>query len=116
MKNQGAQQMSVERAEPNIPEEVDFPPDGGTVAYEPSAAPSVEAATDRPARDRNYVGRHRRPECRWQPVARYLLTFGPPALRLGLLAAVLITGTTALSGPVGVSSQLLLAAIEIWLR
>jgi hypothetical protein len=49
-------------------------------------------------------------------VVRRIVRFWPAALRTGLLMTILVTGTTALAGPVKFCAQLLLIVMEVWVR
>ena len=108
--------MSLEPAQPNIPEDDAFSPDGGTKADAPPAGPSADTGRLADGRQRHYVGRHRRAECCWPRVVRRIVRFWPAALRAGLLATILVTGTTALAVPVRFGAQLLLIVVEVWVR
>ena len=108
--------MSLEPPQPNIPEDDAFSPDGGTDAGAPPAGPFANTGRHADRRRRRYVGRHRRPECCWPRVVRRIMRFWPAALRTGLLVAILVTGTTALAGPVRFGAQLLLIMMEVWVR
>jgi hypothetical protein len=108
--------MSLEPARPNIPEDHAYSPDGGTAADTPPAGPSADTARLVDGRRWRYVGRHRRTECSWFPAAKHIARFWPTALRAGLLLAILVTGMTALAGPIGLGAQLVLIVMEVWGR
>lgn len=108
--------MSLEPAKPNIPEDDAFSPDRGTEAGASPAGSFTDTGQLASGRPRHYVGRHRRAECCWPRVVRRIVRFWPAALRTGLLMTILVTGTTALAGPVKFCAQLLLIVMEVWVR
>lgn len=108
--------MSVEPAQSNIPENGAVSPVGGTDADASPADSPADTGHIADQHRRHYVGRHRRSHCSWCPVIRRIVRFWPSALRAGLLVAILVTGTTALAGSVGVGAQMVLIVMEVWDR
>ena len=108
--------MSVEPAQPNIPDDDAISPDGGTRTGALPTGPFVDTGRLTDGRQRRYVGRHRRAECCWPRVVRWIVRCWPAALRAGLLLTILVTGTTALAGTVRFGAQLLLIVMEVWGR
>jgi hypothetical protein len=108
--------MSLDPAQPNIPEDDGFSPDRVSETDAPTAGPFAGTGQLTDGRRRHYVGRHRRAGRCWPRVVRSIARFWPAALRAGLLLTILITGTTAFAAPVRFGAQLLLIVMEVWVR